>query len=170
MSVKTYSVDRGLKRILKEVAKMKKNPYIKVGFPKESTKTQNEESPGVTVLDVAIFHEFGTSKMPERSFIRATFAKNRVIYREITDNEIGKILFGRQTVEGALHKLGLKMVADIKNYIREGKVRPQSKRVTREKKERREAVTLYDTGQMINSLAYSISINGKTASAGRDAL
>ena len=165
MSTKTIRRDRGLKRVLSEVEKLKRNPYIKVGFPKELSTTDDAKAKGggVTVLDVAIFHEFGTRNLPERSFIRATIANNQVAYRRITRKEINAIVAGRGSVKDALHKLGLIMVKDIKNYIRQGRVTPPSQRAL----ETGGGVTLWDTGQLINSLGYSISINGQVATQGK---
>ena len=53
------------------------------------------------------------------------------------------------------------MTNDIKTFIRTGKVAPPSKRAIKDR-----GVTLWDTGQLINSVAFSISTNGKTAVKG----
>ena len=174
MAVITRRKDFGADRIRREIKKMKKNPYIKVGYPKEfpEIKEDKEDNPGVTVLDVAIFHEFGTTKLPERSFIRATLYGRYKFYKKINKDLINQIIKGRRSVDQALNYLGLLMVKDIKDFIRKHKVKPPSQRVIEHDKKGKKAgkkgkgKTLWDTGQLINSLAYSISVNGKAATRG----
>ena len=167
MSVKTrwrYG-KRRTKRLIREVNKLRANPYIKIGYPKEhqEPKEQKEgEKKDVTVLDVAIYHEYGTKDMPERSFIRATRSSKYNSYKKLTNDSINQIIAGRTTVDKSLHKLGLIMVNDIKTFIRTRKVEPPSRRAKKEG-----GTTLWDTGQLINSLGYSISTNGKTARKGK---
>ena len=84
--VKTKDIDHGYKRILRELKKLEKKPHVKVGFPIERKKTgePKEGNEFVTVLDVAIWHEFGTVGLPERSFVRSSFDKNVSKYNQMT--------------------------------------------------------------------------------------
>ena len=156
--VKTYW-KRGRKKMqkfLKEVKKLRGNPYIKMGYPKEWSEIR-EKKGGVTVLDVAIFHEYGTKNLPERSFIRSTrYAKYRA-WRRLSLSQFNKIISGQAKVDDSLHKIGLTQVNDVKSFIRRRKVLPPSDRAIEQG-----GVTLWDTGQLINSLAYSIKSGGTT--------
>lgn len=154
--IKTRVIDRGFKRIIKELKKLEKKPYVKVGFPAESSKTEagKEDSDGdvsefVTVLEVAIYHEFGTINMPERSFIRASFDQERKKYEELNKKLLTDIYSGNKTVEKALDILGMTIENDIKAFIRNGDVSPESIRALNEG-----GTTLDDTGQMLNSITY----------------
>jgi len=107
------------------------------------------ESAFVTVLDVAIFHEFETVNMPERSFVRAAFDENRSSYEALNKKLLIKIYSNAMTVEKALDILGLTIQNDIKKFIKDKEVSPESIRAIEEG-----GVTLFDTGQLVNSLTY----------------
>ena len=77
---------------------------------------------------------------------------------------INKIIKGRSTVEKALNQMGLQMTSDIKRYIHDRKVVPHSARAIEES-----GATLWDTGQLVQSLAYSIS-HGGPAKVGKQSI
>lgn len=148
---KTREIDHGFKGIVKELRKLEKKPYVKIGYPKEASKT-NEEKDGnefVTVLDVALWHEFGTNNMAERSFVRASFDQNQKKYEELNKKLLVKIYSGKMTVEKALDILGFTIENDIKAFIKDGEVNPDSQRAINEG-----GTTLWDTGQLINSITF----------------
>lgn len=164
MSVRIKDIDRGFKRIMREIEKLDKKPYVKIGFPRKSKESkEKKESKGsaepegegesdtefVTVLDVAIWLEFGTIHMEQRPFVRGSFDANVNKYNKMTAKLLGDIYAGRTTVEKALDKLGLTIQNDIKSFIREGKVRPESLRALLQG-----GTTLWDTGQLVNSITY----------------
>ena len=149
--IKTKEIDRGFKKIMIELEKLKKKPFVKIGYPAASEKS-NEEHAGdefVTVLDVAIFSEFGTIYSPERSFIRASFDNNKKKYQKLNKELLIKIYAGSTTVEKALDILGITIENDIKKFIADGDVSPESIRALRQG-----GKTLWDTGQLINSLTF----------------
>lgn len=158
--VKTYEKDHGFKGIVKELRKLEKRPYVKIGYPAKSAKSKaakesdnadglTERSEFVTVLDVAIWSEFGTAQMPERSFIRSSFDINRGKYEDLNKKLLIKIYSGSITVEKALDILGFTIENDIKNFIKNGDVSPDSIRAMDEG-----GKTLWDTGQLINSITF----------------
>lgn len=158
--LRTKEIDRGFNRIVKELKKLQKKPYVKVGYPADASTTKDakeyRDEQGnvvsdnfVTVLDVAIWSEFGTVNAPERSFVRSSFDKNRSKYNKLTENLIKKIYDGSTTVEKALDILGLTLENDIKKFIRDGDVTPESLRAAQEG-----GTTLWDTGQLLNSITY----------------
>ena len=93
MGVRTKRYDYGAKKLAEQLKKLKKTPYIKAGFPKDSsdTKVKHAHSDD-TILDIALKHEFGTEKYPERSFVRAAFKKNVKDYKRLNKREIGKLV------------------------------------------------------------------------------
>lgn len=161
---RTKEIDHGFKGIIKELKKLEKKPYVKIGYPAESKKTDAQkeqmvraggenlaivESEFVTVLDVAIFHEFGTVHMPQRSFIRASFDQNRKKYEDMNKKLLIKIYSGKMTVNKALDILGLTIQNDIKTFLASGEVNPESERAILEG-----GNTLVDTAQLLNSITY----------------
>lgn len=149
--IKTKEVDHGFKGIIKELRKLEKKPYVKIGYPedKSSTTAGKEGNEFVTVLDVALWHEFGTTNLPERSFVRAAFDKNRTKYEKLNRELLVKIYSNKMTVEKALDILGLTIENDIKTFIKSGEVDPDSNRAIEEG-----GVTLIDTAQLLNSITY----------------
>lgn len=156
--VKTKDKDLGYKRILKELKILEGKPHVKVGFPAKSKKkdAKKEGNEFVTVLDVAIYSEFGTIRAPERSFIRASFDENRNKYLALNKKLLKKIYSGSMTVSKALDVLGLTILNDIKNFMVQGKVKPESFRALIE-----DGNTLVDTAQMLNSMTYIKVMNGR---------
>jgi len=164
--IKTREVDHGFKGIIKELRKLEFKPIIKIGFPSESKKKDKNKLkkinvPGeddmelivedkfTTVLDVAIWSEFGTVYMPERSFMRAAFDKNKKKYLKLNKKLLVDIYSGKKTVEKALDILGETILNDIKTFLINGEVDPKSFRAIDEN-----GKTLVDTAQMMNSMTY----------------
>lgn len=149
--IRTKETDYGFKGIIKELRKLEKKPYVKIGYPenKSSTNADKEGNEFVTVLDVALWHEFGTVNMPERSFVRASFDQNQKKYEKLNRELLVKIYSGNMTVEKALDILGLTIENDIKTFIKSGEVSPESNRAINEG-----GVTLIDTAQLLNSITY----------------
>jgi len=177
----TIEKDLGLGSIIRELKKLEEKPFVKVGFPAEfkSGKTQktftdiNEASgglagigesdstvqtdPNVTVLDAAIWNEFGTESIPERSFVRSAFDKNRAKYEKQTKKLLIKIYKSEMSVERALDILGLMLETDIKDMIRNGQFEPLSiNTVIRKGSDK----PLIDTAQMLNSVRFKRIMRG----------
>jgi len=151
--VRTKEIDHGFKGIIKELRKLEYKPFVKIGYPAESKKTNEEhvESEFVTVLDIAIWHEFGTESgsLPERSFIRSSFDNNRKKYEKLNKKLLERIYSGRMTVEKALDILGETILNDIKAFLKNNEVTPKSLRAIAQN-----GKTLVDTAQLMNSLTY----------------
>ena len=173
--IKTKEIDHGFKRILKELKKLEFKPLVKIGFPSESKKTNDNHGDDgfTTVLDIAIWHEFGTINMPERSFLRASFDKNRTKYLKLNKKLVTDIYSGRKTVEKSLDILGETILNDIKRFLVGDEVKPPTLRDTNtgdavkslgaqlENIARTTGLdsgaskkTLIDTAQMMNSLTF----------------
>lgn len=175
--ITTKDKDVGYGAILKELKKLENKPFVKVGFPAEFTTTtqakkKTEPTEGssvfdsdsivvidenVTVLDVAIWNEFGTENIPERSFLRSAFDKNRKKYEAETKKMLIKIYKSEMGVERALDILGLMIENDIKDMIRNGEFEPNSIATVLRKGSDK---PLIDTAQMLNSVRFKRIMNG----------
>lgn len=67
-------------------------------------------------IDIAVFHEFGTSTAPERSFIRATFDRQRSKYDKLVQRAVAAGIDGKDMVR-AFGRLALLMEADMRETI-----------------------------------------------------
>lgn len=159
----TRVIDRGAKRILREIDYLKKKPYIKIGINQNEFKQAKEVSEGeksspYTLGQVAAAHEFGTknNRPPQRSFIRSTTDKKRSEWRKITIQLKSKIFMGLMTVSQALDVIGLKFTSDMQSTIQSG-IKPTLAKSTLKKKTVRGKVgttPLIDTGQLIGAITY----------------
>lgn len=163
--IKTREIDKGYKQILANI-KAIKSSYVKGGFPANSPETKDkhietekgdnggEFTPisggnAPTVLDIAIWSEFGTSSMSERSFIRKSFEENKAKYKKTADQLLSAIMDGQISLDSALDRMGLMLQTDIKKFLVDGKVKPKSQRAIDEN-----GKTLVDTAQMMQSITY----------------
>jgi len=156
----TKEKDLGAARILKEMAKLEKQPFVKTGLPAEGqdTEANHEDSEGLTNLDLGFIHEFGNpdQNIPERSHVRAAFDNNKKDLQKMTDTLAGKILDGKETVESSLDKIGLKKVANIQNLVRSGEeleeLSETTKKIRLKKTGDSDPTPLIDTAQYLNSI------------------
>jgi phage gpG-like protein len=144
-------IDRnlGYKEILAEMKKLEKSPYVKVGVMGEKKHTGGS----ATNVEVAVFHEFGTSTVPERSFIRSTTDEQSRAWSQLTASLRSQIMKLGMRVEQALDIMGLKIKSDIQAKIRSN-IPPPLKH--------REGTALIDTGQLINSIRFVKVMNGQS--------
>lgn len=153
-------------RLKREVA----GSHVKVGVlgTGEARKPDEGEQPDATNVEVAIFNEFGTSEIPERPFLRSTFAANEVAYRELIGKLLSAIVTRGFDVRAGLDRIGFKVSADVKKTITQGdEVPPPNAPSTLKRKlekTRKGAKgsprTLVDTGQLANSIAHATKIGG----------
>lgn len=132
--IRTKVKDKGYSAILKELRKIEDEPFIKVGLPKESEKTnakhvdEKGQAGKVTVLQVGAAHEFGTTKLPERSWLRAAHDSMRPEMETIIKKLVNAIYDGRITVSRALNIMGIKAVSETQKFLNDDKVKPPSKK------------------------------------------
>ena len=145
--------DLGFNKIIEELEKLDKGPFVKIGLPAEGKKTKEQREEGFTNLDIAFVQEFGSPKanIPERSHIRAAYDENLKKTQKFSDALVDKIYAGRITVEKALNLVGIKQVADIQKKIRSG-IQPPVQRG---------GTPLLDTGQYVGSFSHKLIKSGK---------
>lgn len=151
ITAKVTDRDRGLKKLKRNLKKSGKH-LVKVGIFGDKADQAHANTQKSNV-EIAGFHEFGTGKIPQRSFIRAT-----------VDAEIGKIkqlqrVLGRKVVQGkiteeqGLGTIGIFLVAAIQKRI-QGGISPELKPATIKRKG--SSKQLIDTGQLVQSIAFAV--------------
>lgn len=96
------------------------------------------------VLKIAAAHEYGTDKLPERSFIRASFDADQAQLTEIVSGQIEKVLSGRTSADAAANAIGAQAAQLVQNFIDDNRVRPPS-----DFSKKTQHTTLYETGTHI---------------------
>lgn len=122
------------------------NRDIHVGFQRGQHKYED----GTDVVDVAMFNEYGTSKIPSRPFMRQSFERHKTEYVLECEN-IYNMMFNGGNVQRAIRKFGEKVKQDIVDEIERGEFVPNAPSTVRKKGFNK---PLYETGLMEKSLSY----------------
>jgi hypothetical protein len=151
MAVKIKDVDKGWRSLLKRVDAMG-TTGLSVGVHEEEGGA--EYSDGATVAEVATYNEFGTERIPERSFLRTWYDENKE--QALID---ARKLFAYITRKGGslrngLDQLGLRFVGQIQTRISSG-IPPENADSTIRQKG--SSVPLIATGQLRASVRHKVS-------------
>jgi len=89
-----------------------KSLSVKVGLPAGETATSKAYTndgagPAPTVLEVGIWHEFGTSKVDRRSFLRGPLNAKSADLTKVLEQQFNLVLEKGMDVEKALGRVGL---------------------------------------------------------------
>lgn len=110
-----------------------------------------------TVAEVALWNEFGTRYIPERSFLRSTIDENSALIDRWREEAISKIIAGKWSVEKALEALGFRVQVLVQNKIRSNVPPPNAPATVAQKaKYGVPPQTLINTGLMLRSVAYRV--------------
>lgn len=122
---------------------------IKIGIQADETAKYED---GVSVLDVAVWNEFGTANIPSRPFIRQCFAlhSEEAYQRLVKAVEVAE--------KGGNAELALRLVGEwyegrMKNVLTTHPWAPNSKATIKRKGSSR---PLIDTKQLLNSIRYKV--------------
>jgi hypothetical protein len=131
---------------------IKNGAAIRVGLQ----ASDQSASDNLNMAELGTVHEFGSTdgRIPQRSFIRATFDEKLPKYRRLLDAAAKDIIAGKLTAKTALDLMGERFVKDIKARIRAHIDPPLSK------------YTLYKRAQKILNLAGSVNQTKATDAAG----
>ncbi len=150
-----------MKRQLEELC----GKEIHVGFQNDGKKAkrrnkngQTEEDKTVTVLDVAMWNELGTSSAPSRPFIRGTIDSRGEKITKFMEAEKRRVISGDITSEEALKQVGAMVVGEVQDYIRNGEFVPNAQSTIDKKGSDK---PLIDTGTMRQSVHYVIKEKGE---------
>lgn len=148
---KVKDVDKGYKRLMVRAKDLARVAPVRVGVhPDEG---QQHYADGVSVIDVAIWNEFGTETIPERSFIRAWFDLNRDKVKLSIERMMQAVMAGKYTKDQALNLLGLRWVAEVQKRMSEGIPPPNAPSTIAKKGSDK---PLIDTGQLRSSIKHTI--------------
>lgn len=156
-----YGIDdstwRKLRRKVLEIAA--RDAHVKIGVL--ASKAGGQQRDGIGMLELAAIHEFGSpaAGIPERSYIRATFAKNHDDLAQLTAKLAGAVFRDEMQIGRALGLLGTWGVAQVKAFITEERVTPrlEDSRAGRRTIHRKgSSVTLVDTGRLIGAIQFEV--------------
>jgi len=128
-------------------AAMPKEITITVGVHSDDAAASHGD--GITVGDVATWHEFGTRTVPQRSFIRGWFDENQEFIAETLRKQFAAVAEGKRDAETAVERCALAFEGGIKQRISRG-IPPALSPTTIARKG--SSVPLIDTGQLRNAI------------------
>lgn len=157
MSASISDKDHGFKALVERVGSLSK-ASVKVGVLDDrggEAKRARGESPvkGLTVLEVAKVHEFGTDTIPARSFIRGTVDEQESAIRADQHKIAVQYLSGRVDLRKGLDLLGARVAAKIQQRIARGINPPLDARTIARKGSSK---PLVDTGQLRSSITWEV--------------
>lgn len=154
--------DNGYNAVVRELRTLGHD--ISIGIHEPEGAEQHEKAEGLTVLQLAVWHEFGVPEgagvedgnPPMRSFVRTWFDERRDwFYKQIRTQARAIIKKkGRLRFDTAAKQLALVGEGDMKSRIYRGQIVPPLTQETIDQKG--SALPLFDTGQLAGS------IEGKT--------
>jgi hypothetical protein len=151
MAGNVKDIDHGWNSIVREFSKAKQ-PFVKIGVLSDAPKDKKTKA---NLASIAAFNEFGTSDIPSRPFMAQTFDLNVFEVKSFIQNECGKILDLKQTIPGALSKIGLFYQAKTQQQITQGKFAPNSPLTIKLKGSSK---PLIDTGRLRQSISHEVVI------------
>lgn len=103
----------------------------------------------LTIADVATFNEFGTSRIPQRSFIRAWFDESQEFTEKTIQSQLKLVLAGKLDPETAAERIALVFEGSMRQRISRG-IPPPNAPITIERKG--SSKPLIHTGQLRNAI------------------
>lgn len=148
---KVKDIDRGYKAFMRQMNE--KGRAVAVGIQESEGSAEAKGSPGVQVIDVAQWNEFGTERIPARSFIRAWFDEYQPQNQAVARRMATSVLKGMRTTKQAMEALGVLFVGQIQQRIAAG-IDPANAESTIRRKG--SSTPLIDTGQLRSSVTYRV--------------
>lgn len=151
MAAKIRDRDRGYAALMNRLAQPK--AIVTVGIHEAEGAADHGED-GATVAEIGAFHEFGTTTIPRRSFIRDWADENEEKHKDDL-RKIGRaILDGKlKSTEQGLERFGALAKGEVQTRIADG-IAPALAESTVETKG--SSVPLIDTGVLRSSIEYRV--------------
>lgn len=129
--------------------------YVTIGVHEDAGQYDS----GVSVVEVAMWNEFGTTNIPERSFLRSTFDENATKINQWRELAIQNILTKGWSVEKALEMIGFRVMTLVQNKIKSNVPPPLAKSTAEKKLQNGIAPrTLIDSGLLLRSITYKVYV------------
>lgn len=139
--------DLGLKRFVREL-NSSSNVFVTVGVHEGERNSE-----GLNIAEYGAYNEFGTSKIPERSFMRSTFDEKQSKIKADMDNQFARLIEGKNTLYRSMAYVGDRHQQDIQAKIKSG-IDPANAGSTIASKG--SSKTLIDTGALVQSIRYVV--------------
>ena len=158
----TDSGKKAFEAFIKDLKKYK-GAFVSVGVHEGAGNYTGGGKEEVSVVEVALWNEFGTKYMPERSFIRSTVDENQGLINAWRQEAIGKITEGKWTVEKALEAIGFRLKLLIETKIKSNVPPPNApSTLAIKKRDGAGSATLMHTKLLSRSITYQVHMDEKS--------
>ena len=106
------------------------------------------------VAEYATYNEFGTEKIPQRSFLRSTYDEQIGKWQKQLENGISAIVNMRADSSRVWKSLGIKAKIDIQKKLRSNIPPPNAPSTIAKKGAGK--TTLFDTGRLVRAITYEV--------------
>jgi hypothetical protein len=153
---KTRLDDRVFKRLRAKVEGIG-DARVKVGVLASKGGGAVHDDSGITMVELAAIHEFGSpaANIPERSFIRRTFAEKNTELVQLQARVARALIAEKVSVTQALNVLGAWAAGEIKKTVTAGPHIPpplKPETVARKGSDR----PLVDTGRLVDAITWEV--------------
>ncbi len=127
--------------------------YVTIGFHDDA----GEYPGGQSVVEVALWNEYGTDQNPARPFFASAMDENASLIQQWQEEVINGILDGKYDVEKGLEVLGFRIKTLVENKIKSNVPPPNAPSTVAHKQAEGVAPnTLIDTGLMLRSITFKV--------------
>jgi hypothetical protein len=149
-------IDRGYAKIVRGLVQAN-GIQVTVGIHGDEAAYSRGSGEPATVPQIASFQEFGTTRIPERSFLRSTVDEKTDDWVRFTNRLLKRLTALVMDVPQVLNLLGVRMQSDVQKKIRALRTPPNAPSTIARKKS---SNPLIDTGRLIQSVTYQVSGGG----------
>lgn len=110
---------------------------------------------GLTIGDIATFHEFGTQTVPQRSFIRGWADERATWIADTLRTQMQQVVAGKRPIEQAAERIALAFEGDVKQRVLRN-IPPPLKPATIARKG--SSLALVDQGVLRNAIRAKVKV------------
>jgi len=120
---------------------------------KRANRSKKKAGASRTNVQIGTIHEFGSGKIPQRSFLRSTYDENLPKYKEYFERAYARATKAKKKVDVPLRLVGLKIASDVRRKIDAGIPPPNAPSTVKRKGSSK---PLIDTGALKRSIGYEV--------------
>ena len=155
IKIKSHTTDNGKDKVKKlmSVLEKSKGAYVTIGIHEGAGSYPD----GKSVVQVALWNEFGTEHIPSRPFFRSSIDGNEALINKWREEMIENIVSKGWPVKKCLEAIGLRVQILIQNKIKSNMPPPNAPRtIAQKQKDGVAAETLIHSGLMLRSVTFKV--------------